>query len=107
MPKATIRRLQWYVTLGLLAAWCLFQLYATFHPAPDDIQSIGEIQTHPIASYLGSIADAVILSPLLFLLIGFGLRRGLGRFKACEHCAATIKAEAKVCRFCRRDLTTA
>ena len=50
---------------------------------------------------------------LLFLLAAVALivwvivrviRPAVGDTKMCPHCAETIKAEAKVCRFCGRDV---
>ena len=35
----------------------------------------------------------------------WGIRRYNARFKICEHCAERIKAAAKVCRYCGRDVS--
>ncbi|MGH6848159.1 MAG: hypothetical protein ACREC0_12210 [Methylocella sp.] len=76
-------------------------------------QAILDLRLHPVASILGSLFPTAILAPIAYWLSGFGLRRygarmarAKGRFKVCEFCAETIKSEAKVCRYCGRDVAT-
>ena len=76
----------------------------------DRVQAILDLRLHPVASILGSLLPAIILSPAVFFLSGYGLRRYQARtraakrkFKICEFCAEQIKAEAKVCRYCGRE----
>jgi Sel1 repeat len=79
-----------------------------FDPARYDYQqAMVNFQYHPIASIFGAVLPAVILSPLVYWMFGWILRRSAVRFKVCEHCAETIKAEAKACRYCGRDVADA
>jgi hypothetical protein len=70
-------------------------------------QAMVNFQYHPIAVISGALAPVVILAPFTYWMFGWILRRNAARFKICEHCAETIKAEAKVCRFCGRDVVPA
>lgn len=58
----------WLVTIGGLAAW------RTFHPSPDDVQAVVGLRLHPVASFLGAIAPALILAPAVFWVLGRMLR---------------------------------
>jgi hypothetical protein len=62
---------------------------------------------------LGATEIIILLMPLLFLIIlmtasvAFFLIRKKKqnvRTKKCPHCAETIKAEARACKFCYRDV---
>jgi hypothetical protein len=48
-------------------------------------------------------AFALIVCVLVWILVRV-VRPALGDTKICPHCAQTIKAEAKICRFCGRDV---
>jgi hypothetical protein len=82
-------------------------VYEALHPSRsnyDYLQLVANLNAHPIASVFGALLPAVILSPLAYWMFGWILRRNAARFKICEHCAETIKAQAKVCRYCGRDV---
>lgn len=52
------------------------------------------------------ILGGVLLGPLAFLMFFIsGLSRGDAN-KKCPHCAEFVKADAKVCKHCHRDLST-
>jgi len=75
-------------------------------------QEIIDLRSHPVASVLGSLVPTILLVPVAFFLSGFVIRRfqaraalARGRFKQCEFCAERIKSEAKVCRYCKRDVS--
>jgi TPR repeat protein len=79
-----------------------------FDPARYDYQqAMVNFQYHPIASVSGALLPALIFSPLVYWMFGWILRRNAARFKKCEHCAETIKAAAKVCRYCGRNVAPA
>jgi len=57
----------------------------------------------PVAGAIGGF----LLGPLAFLLLAVsGVSRGEAN-KKCPHCAEWIKAEAKVCKHCGRDVSPA
>jgi hypothetical protein len=75
-------------------------------------QAIADLRLHPFATVFGALFPTLILTPVAYWLSGFGIRRyqaralvARGRYKICEFCAERIKAEAKVCRYCGRDVT--
>ena len=77
-------------------------------------QAILDLRLHPVATVLGTLLPAIILAPAAYWVSDFGFRRyqarllaARSRFKACGFCAERIKAEAKVCRYCGRDVTAA
>jgi hypothetical protein len=82
---------------------------------PCDVASewaIVALRLHPAASIFGSLVPIIILSPLVYWMVGRAIRRTQQRvartkaqYKKCDFCAEKIKAEAKVCRFCGRELS--
>jgi hypothetical protein len=90
----------WVLCVGGLA------INRAFHPNPYDFQALADLTYHPIASALGALAPSVVLSPLAYWWSGVVIRRYARRFKICEHCASSIKADARVCRHCGRDVAT-
>ena len=48
-------------------------------------------------------AGALIVCVLVWILVRV-VRPALVDTKICSHCAQTIKAEARICRFCGRDV---
>jgi hypothetical protein len=96
----------------IMTAMCVlvgggFAVRGIFDPARyDHQQAMINFQYHPIESIVGSLLPAVILSPIGYWVFGLILRRRAAHFKVCEHCAETIKAAAKVCRYCDRDVAS-
>jgi TPR repeat protein len=87
-----------------------FEIHEALNPNPawyDYQQVMVNLKYHPIASVLGGLAPVVILAPFTYWMFGRILRRNAARFKICEQCAETVKAEAKVCRYCGRDVAPA
>lgn len=55
----------------------------------------------------GGVIGGLLLGPLAFLMfLVSGISRG-DISRKCPHCAESIKAEAKVCRYCGRDVIEA
>jgi hypothetical protein len=78
-----------------------------FRCDPSSIQEIMDWRFHPIAYVTGTLLPAIIVTPTAYWLTGVLIRRRLRakkRFKTCEFCAERIKSEAKVCRYCGRDV---
>jgi len=72
------------------------------------VQAIYDLRIHPIASIAGCLFPTVIMIPAFYWLFGWSIRRyekRRHRFKKCEFCAERIMSEAKVCRFCGRDVS--
>jgi uncharacterized protein len=85
-------------------------VHEALHPSRSNYdypQLVANLNAHPIASVSGALLPAVMFSPLVYWMFGWILRRNAARFKNCEHCAETIKAAAKVCRYCGRDVALA
>jgi hypothetical protein len=99
----------------MLTALCVLLLgglavHEALHPSRSNYdypQLVADLNTHPVASILGALLPAVILSPLIYWMVGRSLRRNAARFKVCEHCAEKIKSAANVCRYCGRDIAPA
>jgi TPR repeat protein len=105
-----IKKLQIILTASCVVFLGARAVYEALHPSRSDydyLQLVANLNAHPLASILGALLPAVILSPLAYWMFGRILRRNAARFKVCEHCAETIKAEAKVCRYCGRDVAPA
>jgi TPR repeat protein len=84
--------------------------HEALHPSGsnyDYLQLVANLNAHPIASVLGALLPAIMFSPLVYWMFGWILRRNAARFKVCEHCAERIKSDAKVCRYCGRDVAPA
>jgi hypothetical protein len=78
-----------------------------FRCDPSSIQEMADWRHHPIAYVVGTLFPTIILTPAAYWLTGFLIRRRLKakkRFKVCEFCTERIKSEAKVCRYCGRDI---
>lgn len=98
------KRLQLISTVLLVAVLGGFQVHLALDRALYNNQDRIDLAYHPIAFILGTLAPAVfILGPFAYWMFG----RILRRFKVCEHCAETIKSNAKVCRYCGRDVAPA
>jgi hypothetical protein len=76
-----------------------------------DNEIILGLRLHPTASIIGTIVPYVLLSPFAYWLFGFSIKRicaqsvaAAARYKTCSYCSESIKAEAKVCRHCGRDM---
>jgi uncharacterized protein len=103
-----VKRLQIILTALGVFILCGLAVRGIFDPSRHDYQqAMVNFQHHPIASISGALLPAIMLSPLAYWMFGWILRRNAARFKICEHCAETIKAEAKVCRYCGRDVAPA
>src|SRR5260221_1752614 len=93
--------------LGVLSLGGL-AVRGVFDPARyDHQQAMMNVHYHPIASIFGALLPAVILSPLAYWMFGWILRRIAARSKVCEHCAETIKSDARVCRYCGQEVAPA
>src|SRR5712691_7057430 len=102
-PEAT-KRLQIMLTALFVLVSGGFAVHGVLNLPPDDIQRIVNFHYHPIASIAGALTPTIILMPFVYWMFGRICRRIAGRFIVCEHCAETIKSEAKVCRYCGRDV---
>jgi hypothetical protein len=74
------------------------------NPDPNDAQAVADWANHPLASAIGSAIPAAIASVAFYFILGWAVSRALKQFKKCEHCAETIRAEARVCKHCGRDV---
>ena len=104
MKPKTIKHYQIVLTISVMLVLGWFAVHGTLNPAPHDSQARVDLAYHPIASILGALIGTVILAPFVYWMLGWILRRSAARFKICEYCAETIKSDAKVCRYCGRDV---
>jgi hypothetical protein len=103
-----IKRVQIVLTAMIVPILGGIAVRGIFDPSRHDYQqAMVNFQHHPIAVILGALAPSIIFTPIGYLMFGWVLRRNAARFKICEHCAEAIKAEAKVCRYCGRDVAPA
>jgi TPR repeat protein len=104
MKPETIKQQQIIMTVLLPLIGGGFAVYYTLNPGPNDHYAMAVLHFHPIASLFGALLPAVISVPLVYWMFGRIFRRIAARYKVCEHCAETIKSDAKVCRYCGRDV---
>jgi len=74
------------------------------NPNVQDFQAVADVTYHPIASAMGALFPSVVLALPVYWGAGIFLRRLSAHYKRCEHCISSIKVDASVCRYCRRDL---
>jgi hypothetical protein len=104
MKPRTIQRYQILAALLFLLIVGGLAVYRALNPGAYDNQARVDLLYHPIARILGALAPAVILTPFVYWMFGWIIRRHLARYKVCEHCAETIKSDAKICRYCGREV---
>jgi hypothetical protein len=99
----------WLFVLGVVALAVAFGFDTTVETGfgPGRVHNIGLMNQKQNIMLLG-----VALTIVGAIFIGFGSRRTLqpehhDATRTCPHCAEVIKKEAKVCRFCEREIERA
>jgi hypothetical protein len=99
------RKLQIVGTVSIVLLSGIMAIHNALNPQPTNSQGQIDLYYHPVARVAGSLIPTIILAPVAYWMFGKLLRRGAARYKVCEFCAETIKSEAKVCRYCGREVT--
>lgn len=104
MNPEVLKRFQILATLlvVLFSGWLAVQ--SASNPASSDLQARIDFQYHPIARLVGALIPVIICAPFVYWILGRICRRIEAHFTVCEYCAEIINADAKMCRYCGRDI---
>jgi hypothetical protein len=95
---------------GSMPVVVLLGLVLGFFGACNLLQAVGDPNT---ARQVGSVVIGLVLFLPGLVMFIYGLKRTgrsreqVGNTLKCPHCAEMIKPDARVCRYCKRDLVTA